>query len=287
MNSLYGHLKPDALIEPLRDLCRQAGAEIMVLYQQHLQQPLPITAKSDNSPVTAADIKSHQLLVDGLSLLTPGVPIVSEEGQIESGVDRQSWSECWLVDPLDGTAEFLDCSEEFTINLAFVKSNQAIFGVIYHPPSDDFYIGGPWLKGAWKYTQVQKLSLKSLSIHNRILAGDPLKLLGSRRHGICRWETLIERLETELHPVDQIKCGSALKFCRLAEGQADLYARFGATSEWDTAAGHAILKAVGGQVLDLNFHELSYNAKPSIINPEFFAVADASFDWRAVLLGAL
>lgn len=288
-SALDGHTA-DQLIEHIRVLCHQAGQRIMQHFHLQATQPIYQTQKNDQSPLTQADIDSHHLLVNALGKLTPEVPIISEENESdhqEIVQERLNWPECWLIDPLDGTAEFLDQSEEFTINLAFIAGSKPILGAIYHPPSETLYIGGSWLDGSWKLSQNTQEKLTTVPINQRIQTQTPLKLLGSRRHGIRHWDGVCQQLEENLHQVEEVKCGSALKFCLLAEGKADLYARFGATSEWDTAAGQAILMAVGGQVYTHNFDELRYNAKPSLINPEFFAVADSSFDWRLLLLGAL
>lgn len=282
--SALDEFQPQELIECLYGICEQAGSAIMRVYHQH---SIDVSAKSDNSPVTEADIASHSQCLKALTALTPNVPIISEEDDHPNPGSRTHWSECWMLDPLDGTAEFLDRTDEFTINLAFIRGTEAILGVVYHPPSGQCYIGGSWLEGAWRYEEQQLTPLGITPMSARIKGNQPLRLLGSRRHGLQHWDSMIETLENQLLPVEHIRCGSALKFCRLAEGNADLYVRFGPTSEWDTAAGQAILEAAGGQVVTHNFDELRYNAKASIINPEFFAYADGGFDWRPFLLGSL
>ncbi len=267
------------LVDDVIQLCRQAGAAIKAIYQQ--EDAVEVTRKADDSPVTQADFAAHEILIDGLKRMTPEVPVLSEEEQAPAFVERSQWSRYWLVDPLDGTKEFLARTGEFTINVAFIEKGQAVLGVIYVPMEDVAYggiVADDENVAAWKVRGDQK---EQLAV--RQIPQDSITVLTSSRHRGEQLAGCIQQLEKNFATVEWLKAGSALKFCRVAEGQGDLYPRFSPCCEWDTAAGQVVLEAAGGQLLDMDFKPLRYNQKDSLISPHFYAVGAANVDWLAIL----
>ncbi len=223
-------------------------------------------SKTDNSPVTEADLAAHRHIVAGLA--EHGWPVLSEE--CSSGqADRHGWSRFWLVDPLDGTREFLGGTGDFTINIALVDAGDAVLGLVAHPPSDAIYIGGSGV-GAWCFQDGKRQRLTARSSQ----ASSALTVLASRRHRNPEVDACITALRHQgAEPVlDNV--GSALKFCRLAEGKADFYPRYAPCYEWDTAAGQALLEGAGGAVWGLDGLPLRYNQRETLASPPFHAVAD-------------
>jgi len=253
------------LLEPLRELCEAAGAAILDYY--HSATPTEHDTKSDDSPITAADLAAHEILVAGLA--ETGLPVLSEESNADELQARRSWQHFWMVDPLDGTKEFLGRTDEFTINIALVEGHSARFGMIAVPCSGDIYAGAPG-EGAWRYRDGSWDDIRCRSLSN----SEPLVVLTSRRHRGATLEACLDKLSGHQAGVERGYFGSALKFCLLAEGGADFYPRFSPCSEWDTAAGQALLEAAGGAVLGLDGLPLSYNARESLLNPHFLALAD-------------
>lgn len=277
-----------AACEPLVELARNAGAAIMAIYAANDSADLQF--KADDSPLTAADLAAHQLLVAGLPKILD-IPIISEEGILPSYAERTGWGRYWLIDPLDGTKEFVRRNGEFTVNIALIEQGIATFGVVHVPVSDTTYVGvnppGDTAKTAVKYcqgAQVGNLRVRSMR------AGQPLTLLVSHRHGTDRLAALVAGIRTRWSgDIVSEQAGSSLKFCLIAEGRADFYPRLAPTSEWDTAAAQAVLEAAGGAVvmadaLDGEWQPLRYNARESIINPFFYALGDSTFNWGALLL---
>jgi 3'(2'), 5'-bisphosphate nucleotidase len=256
----------DALIE----LTRKAGAAILEIYETDFS----VETKGDDSPLTQADLASHRTIVEGLSALTPDIPIYSEESDPPDFATRKSWTRYWLVDPLDGTKEFINKNGEFTVNIALIENHQPVFGVVGVPVRDVIYTGDAEL-GAFKYTSSGREPLTG-----RKMTGDGVTIVASRSHGGERLEGYLDALQAEFGEVSRTPVGSSLKLCILAEGDADLYPRLGPTSEWDIAAADAVLRAAGGGVWAVDGSDLDYNNKESVLNPEFFAVADNSFPWR-------
>jgi len=255
------------LLTPLTALVQQAGEAMMQIYQH---DNTDVTLKADATPVTQADIMANDIIVHGLSQLTPGVPILSEELTVIPYNERQQWQQYWLVDPLDGTKEFIARTDEFTINIALIAEQQAVLGIVYAPALQVVYQAVQGY-GARKHTRKGKDEV----IKTRKHPDGEIMIAVSRRHGKCSHQYLNRFGQYKLH-----YCGSALKICLVAEGRADIYPRFGKTSEWDTAAGHCILRQAGGRILDRNGKELRYNSKPSLLNPEFIAVGDADYKWQ-------
>lgn len=252
------------LVETVREgviaIAQQAAAEILSVYAG----AFVVTHKDDRSPLTAADLAAHRCIVAGLHALTPGIPVLSEESAATDIATRRQWSRLWLVDPLDGTREFIKRNGEFTINLALIEDGQAVFGLIQQPVTGLLWYGAPG-QGAFRREDGRDWPLRV-----RIPARAPLRIAASRSHRDARTQALLDALPDS----EVVGCGSSLKFCRIAEGAIDLYPRFGPTSEWDTAAGQAILEAAGGQVLTLDGRPLRYNQRDTLLNGDFIALGD-------------
>lgn len=257
-------------IENLIALVRQAGIAVMGIYQQDFS----ITEKADKSPLTEADLAAHHILINGLAKLTPETPVLSEESDDSVKEQRLNWSVYWLIDPLDGTKEFIKKNGEFTINVALIKNGVPVMGVVFAPALDVMY-WGEFQKGAFK--QKGDNAVKSISVAKVPASAIRWRVLGSRSHPSKAFQVFIQSLPQ----TDIIVMGSSLKLCLIAEGMADLYPRLSPTSEWDTAAGHAIVIAAGGQVLELkSMMPLRYNSNPdTLLNPFFVACAAPAPIW--------
>lgn len=267
---------PAAWLSALEDLARQAGAAIMAVYES--QEVLDIETKADDSPLTQADRASHGVILAGLRTLTPEIPVLSEESE-PIGYDlRARWTRYWLVDPLDGTKEFIERNGEFTVNIALVQEHRPVLGLVYVPVSRVLYIGQPG-QGAWKLEGESRLPLAC----RRLAPEGPVRVVASRRHGGGALEPLLRRAARVFPGIEQVNVGSSLKLCLLAEGKADWYPRLAPTSEWDTAAAQAVLEAAGGLVVDEAMRPLRYNTRESLLNPFFHALADPGFDWASIL----
>ena len=252
-------------------LARSAGAAIMKVYAEDFS----VEHKDDRSPLTAADLASHRLIVAGLQSLTPEVPVLSEESASIPWDERRRWSRYWLVDPLDGTREFVKKNGEFTVNIALVEDGATTFGVVFAPALDELHWGRRGL-GAFV-----RAGADDVPIMCRRPAMAPLRVAASRSHLDARTAAALERMGE----VQTQGLGSSIKFCRIAEGRVDVYPRFGPTSEWDTAAAQAVLEAAGGVVLTLDGQPLRYNSKEILLNPDFIALGDADLPWRDWLGG--
>ena len=252
--------------EVVLQLARDAGAAIMKVYVQDFA----VEHKDDRSPLTAADMASHHLIVAGLEALTPDVPVLSEESKDVPWEVRSAWRRYWLVDPLDGTREFVKKNGEFTVNIALIEDGVSVFGVVYAPALDEMHYGergrGAFICDAGEH----------LPIASRRPAAAPLHVAASRSHMDARSAAAIERMGE----VQLLGMGSSLKFCRMAEARLDVYPRFAPTSEWDTAAGQCVLEAAGGAVITLDGEPLAYNTKESLLNPDFLALGDPALPWR-------
>jgi len=259
----------DALLEAVRRLALEAGEAILHVYVGDFD----IVAKSDHSPVTEADLAAHRLIEAGLRALAPGLPVLSEEGADIPYATRQRWQRYWLVDPLDGTREFIKRNGEFTVNIALIEGGEAVLGVV-HAPALGLTYGARRGGGAWKWADSQPLR-----IHARSRATTPPCVAASRSHADGRLQAYLDALGEHT----RLNMGSALKSCLVAEGAADLYPRLGPTSEWDTAAAQCIVEEAGGFVTDTAMRRLRYNDKESLLNPEFFVFGDASIDWSSFL----
>ncbi len=255
------------------NIARDAGEAILAIYEAGFN----IEEKEDKSPLTDADLASHNLIIKRLSELTPDIPILSEESAKLSFEERASWETYWLVDPLDGTREFIKRNGEFTVNIALIHQHKSIIGVINVPVLDVDYFA--WEKGGcFKSEQkndATSISVKKLSDNE----GAQLTVAGSRSHG----SEMMQQYMAKLGAVETLSMGSSLKFCLVAEGRADLYPRLGLTSEWDTAAAHCIVEQAGGYITKTDMNPLEYNTKDSLLNPFFFVFGDNSRDWSQYL----
>jgi 3'(2'), 5'-bisphosphate nucleotidase len=251
-----------ALAEELLPVVARAGAAIMQVYGAAFS----VQHKDDNSPLTLADLESQRVIIEGLKRITPDIPILSEESATAPWAERQSWRELWVVDPLDGTREFVKRNGEFTVNVALVVEHEPLLGVVAAPALGLTY---------WSAAGVGAFCSTAGGEQRRIHTAPPqrpLRVVGSRSHASGETAAYLARLGP--HVLTQI--GSSLKFCLLAQGEAELYPRFGATSEWDTAAGQAVLEAAGGHVTRMDGHRLRYNCRDSVINSDFVAFSHPS-----------
>lgn len=247
-------------------IARDAAAAILTIYDSEFA----VEHKGDDSPLTAADLAAHRCIVDGLARLTPDIPVLSEESAHEVSFEqRRDWARLWVVDPLDGTREFVKRNGEFTVNIALVEHGVATYGIVQAPVTGVLWHGGPDI-GAWRCDGAHEHVLRVQAPRSR------MKVATSRSHRDPRSDAFIARIG-DIVPV---RLGSSLKFCALAEGELDLYPRFGPTSEWDTAAGQAVLEGAGGAVLDLQGRPFRYNRRETVLNGEFIALADTSLPWR-------
>lgn len=239
---------------------RQAGAAIMAHYGQPTEG---LTTKADQSPLTLADQAGHNVIAQALAELTPGLPVLSEEGRDIPYEERKNWGTFWLVDPLDGTKEFIKQNDDFTVNIALIQERTPVLGVIFAPALKTMYWGDVTTGEAYRQIGEAEPTLLRTSEH----LPKPLRGVGSRSHSKVEEQILLQQLGVdELTPR-----GSSLKFCAVAEGQAEVYFRYGLTAEWDIAAGHAILLAAGGKFLTPNGPFL-YN-KRDVLNPPFLCLA--------------
>lgn len=249
-----------ALLDPVLEIAQAAGRAIMEIYRRDFDVEL----KDDRTPLTEADRAAHAIIVAGLARLPEALPVLSEESAVRDIEDRRRWDRFWLVDPLDGTKEFIKRNGEFTVNIALIEQHKPVLGVVTAPALGRAYLGAVG-SGAFREQDGRRTPIAV-----RRPAADPLRVVGSRSHANPDLEALLDSLGPyELKPM-----GSSLKICLVAEGEADLYPRLGPTSEWDTAAAEAILISAGGSMMDLTGQPLTYNARESLLNPHFLALGD-------------
>jgi 3'(2'), 5'-bisphosphate nucleotidase len=251
-----------ALAQALMPIVESAGEAIMKVYDG----AFAVQRKDDNSPLTLADLESQRVIIDGLRGLTPDIPILSEESAAAPWAQRQRWRELWVVDPLDGTREFIKRNGEFTVNIALIVEHEPLLGVVAAPAQQTTFWG---MAGGGAFTRRQGEAERRI---RTAPPRQPLRVVGSRSHLSPQTAAYLTRLQPHI----MTGVGSSLKFCLIAEGLAELYPRFGPTSEWDTAAGQAVLEAAGGHVTRLDGHRLRYNCRDSVINGDFIAFSDAS-----------
>ena len=263
---------PKELLSGIVALAHEAGEAIMAVYRSG---DAGATRKADDSPLTLADLASHRTIVAGLKELTPDLPILSEEAADIPYAERKLWTHYWLVDPLDGTKEFIKRNGEFTVNIALVENGEPVIGVVYAPVLDVCYYAA---RGEGAFVQRSKSAARPIRVEPH-QTGQTIKVVASRSHSDARTEALLERLGDH----ESVSMGSSLKFCLVAEGEAHVYPRLGPTMEWDTAAAHAIVNEAGGTVCDSAGQELRYN-KADLHNPEFF-VLSAEDEALCALLG--
>ncbi|MCB1724284.1 MAG: 3'(2'),5'-bisphosphate nucleotidase CysQ [Gammaproteobacteria bacterium] len=251
-------------------LATQAGVEILRVYERDFA----VDQKEDKSPLTEADLASHQVIVQGLGRLYPGIPVLSEEGADIPFATRRTWDRYWLIDPLDGTREFVKRNGEFTVNVALIENGAPTLGVVHVPVAGTSYVGVVG-KGAWKVGSDGRWSGISVCRPH----ATPIRVAGSRSHAGDSLARFLERIGA--HEI--VSMGSSLKLCLVAEGAADIYPRLGPTSEWDTAAAQAVVEAAGGRVTDTQLDVLRYNTKESLLNPHFLVFGDPEEDWARYL----
>ena len=262
-------LNNEKIILELLNIAIDSGREIIKIYEYDIT----INFKDDKSPITQADINSNNLIVNRLKKLEPNIPILSEECLVKWET-RKHWNKYWLIDPLDGTKEFINRNGEFTVNISLIENNYPIFGIIYSPVKSLLYYA---LKnyGCYKLKTNSNLStlknFKKINIHKE--KNITTKVIGSRSHSSKEFLNWVEKKFTNF---ELITIGSSLKFCILAEGKADIYPRFGPTSEWDIAAGHIILEEAGGKLKTIDNKDILYNTKDDILNPHFIAYGNLS-----------
>lgn len=247
-------------IEKLIPVAIKAGEEILEIYKTDFD----VEIKGDNSPLTIADKKSNAVIIDALNSKYPDIPIISEENKLIAYDDRKHWDYCWMVDPLDGTKEFIKKNGEFTVNIALIHKGVPIAGIVHVPATKETFYAQK-NKGAFKITGdvVSKIKISPLAQNN------VLRIVGSRSHGSPELETYVDNMKSKFHAVEFVATGSSLKFCILAEGKADVYPRLGPTMEWDTAAGQIVAMEAGAIVNVYNEDKpLLYN-KENLLNPYF------------------
>lgn len=258
-----------SLVKATVSISRQAGSKILDIYGNEFT----IDIKEDKSPLTEADLAAHHFLTNSIRDFEYCFPIISEESVEDLHFEkRKKWQTYWLIDPLDGTKEFINRNGEFTVNVALIHRHKPILGVVYVPVKDQCYFAAEGI-GAFK----QEKSDTPLPIQVRNKAPDTLIVVGSRSH---KSKGLADYLE-KLGDHELISMGSSLKLCLVAEGVADLYPRIGLTSEWDTAAAHCVVEQAGGKVIDIEGNPLVYNTKDCFLNPYFLVFGDSSRDWTS------
>ena len=267
----------ESLCNSCVEIASNAGFRILEIYERGFD----IEHKDDKSPLTDADMASHHVIVDALNALTPNIPVLSEESAKLPFEQRSRWSTYWLVDPLDGTREFIKRNGEFTVNIALIRNHKSVIGVIDVPVLGIDYFA--WYGGG-AYKVENRGAPEPINVRGR--NDGKLTVAGSRSHGSEQMQAYMTSLGDSVGEIDMISMGSSLKFCLVVEGRADLYPRLGLTSEWDTAAAQCIVEQAGGFVTRTDMSPLEYNTKDSLLNPFFFVFGDDRRDWSAYLAEA-
>ncbi len=265
-----------ALLPGVIDIAKKAGDAIMEIYTN--EDDFNTTYKDDRSPLTKADLLSNDVITKGLQELSPEIPILSEESKQTPYAERSDWTRFWLVDPIDGTKEFIKRNGEFTVNIALIEGGKPVLGVVHAPARTTTYWGAEG-QGAFKQKDGETVPMQVTQSHEGIAA---ITVVASRSHAGPETTAFLEKLEASSGSINKVSAGSSLKLCLVASGEAQLYPRFGPTMEWDTGAAHAVVLQAGGTVSNLAGEPLQYN-KEDLLNP-FFVVSDASgLDWRSLL----
>lgn len=267
----------EQLMPAVHAVAQVAGREILAIF--HDESRWAVQHKADDSPLTAADLAAHRAIVPRLAALTPDIPVISEEAEAVPREVRAQWSRCWLVDPLDGTKEFIARGNDFTVNIALVEDGEAVLGVVLAPVTGIAYLAARGC-GAWRVdgTLRQRLQVAPLPV-----AGErPLRMVGSRRHRGARDEAFCAAVAQRLGAVEFTAVGSAFKLCVVAEGGADVYPRFGPTMEWDTAAGQVVVEQAGGMLIDERGRPFRYNQRDTLLNGSFIVAGDGAALWQSL-----
>lgn len=253
----------ETLLREVRAIAEAAGRAILAIYQD--PQHWEVQHKADASPLTAADLAAHALIVEELAALTPTIPVLSEEA--EADPLRRSWPLLWVVDPLDGTREFVSRTNDFTVNIALVEGHEPVLGVMHAPVYNLSYVAARGL-GAWRFVNGvgERIGVVALPVIPRVLL--------SRHHQSGAEAAMLDAIARHFGDCQALQVGSAFKMCRIAEGAADIYPRFGPTMEWDTAAGQILLEEAGGQLTGHDGQPLLYNARDTLVNPPFLVVGE-------------
>lgn len=259
--------EPAELLEPVIKIAVKAGQEILAIYDTKFA----VEHKEDRSPLTEADLASHNTILQGLSALTPEVPVLSEESKEIAFAERQTWQRYWLVDPLDGTREFVKRNGEFTVNIALIEGGKPVLGIVYVPVVKVLYYAS---KDQGAYRKNADGAVTALKVNP--WKGGLARVVGSRSHAGEHLKAFLD----QVGDYELVSMGSSLKICLVAEGKADIYPRFGLTSEWDTAAAQCVVEEAGGILVDLNKTPLRYNGKESLLNPYFLVIADPAGHWE-------
>ncbi len=263
---------PCQYLDTIRALALDAGRRILDVYEQG-ERDVEVTAKADGSPLTAADRAAHEVIATGLKRLTPDIPLLSEEFAAADYETRARWTRFWLVDPLDGTKEFVRRNGEFTVNIALIEDGRPVLGVVYVPvPGLTYYA----CRGQGAHKHKEGTAPRAIRVRPKP-QGKPM-VVASRSHAGDHLAAFLARLG----PHDTVSMGSGLKFCLVAEGTADVYPRLGPTMEWDTAAAQCVVEEAGGQVINCAGNALHYN-KPDLHNPWFVVCGPDARDWLALL----
>ncbi len=264
---------PGIWLEEVVALAIEAGRRILDVYERQFD----VSRKEDDSPLTDADRAAHEVIVERLAALTPAIPVLSEESARIEYSERAGWQRFWLVDPLDGTKEFVNRNGEFTVNIALIDNGAPVLGVVYVPVTGVCYLAVHG-QGAWK----EQGGCNRTPIHVRHYRGGHATVVASRSHRGDAVDKFLANLKAREGEYDTASLGSSLKLCRVAEGVADVYPRLGPTSEWDTAAAQCVVESAGGRVTDLDGQPLRYN-KPDILNPWFLVTGAGEYRWHALL----
>ncbi|WP_130415554.1 3'(2'),5'-bisphosphate nucleotidase CysQ [Fluviicoccus keumensis] len=267
----------ETLLNEVGKVAESAGRAILAIYGE--PERWAVQQKVDDSPLTAADLAAHRLIVEELHRLTPTIPVLSEESEDHSG--RRDWSRLWVVDPLDGTREFVARTNDFTVNIALVENGEAILGVMHAPVYGMTYLAARGL-GAWRQDGQRRERIGTT------VTMSPPRLLLSRHHRSGAEDAVLAAVKARFGDCSVLQVGSAFKMCRVAEGAADFYPRFGKTMEWDTAAGQILLEEAGGLLVDHDGRPLRYNERDTLVNPPFLVVGERARlpEWLSVLSAA-
>lgn len=260
----------DELATAVVSIARRAGDEILKIY--HSDADIEVETKADDSPLTAADRAAHEVICAALAALTPAIPVWSEESAAIAFDERRAWPDFWLVDPLDGTKEFIKRNDEFTVNIALISGHEPVLGVVQVPVQDRVYCG---YRGGGSFRADGDEARRPITVQTP--TERPVRVVGSRSHRGASLEAYLEKLGEHV----MVPMGSSLKICLIAAGEADVYPRLGPTSEWDTAAAQAVVEYAGGHVVDLAGERLLYNTKVEVLNPFFIVYGDEAVDWVA------
>ncbi|MDD7805805.1 MAG: 3'(2'),5'-bisphosphate nucleotidase CysQ [Endozoicomonas sp. (ex Botrylloides leachii)] len=263
----------ESMISAIKHIAHQAGQAILDVYGKKQRS---IKEKPDQTPVTEADLLANEIILAGLNAVQPHYPILSEESAHQPLAQRKRWQRHWLVDPLDGTQEFINRNGQFTVNIALMEANYPILGIVYAPTTHTFYWGG---EHYGSFRQEKSGEVKSITTR-RIAKGQKITTLGSRSYSNSASNKFIEKLHSYFESIQFFQVGSSLKGCKIAEGSADIYPRLGPTSEWDTAAVQAIIEGAGGSVLNRYGRRFKYNYKESLTNDIFVMLGDPKIDWH-------